>query len=178
MEVRDIIEKEILARELREEEVAPKHLGIVGASFKLGDQLLGIHLNAYNVILRIDPGSLAQQEGTLQVGDRIVTVNSLPCVEVAVKDLLQDVGDSLVTFVAARLERAGQTVAPADAVQRQREAVAAAEAEAAAEARSRKESEGRSFKERMAERCGGRRRPDGADAASERGYHAYLRSGG
>ena len=126
---REVIEKEILARELLEEEVAPKHLGIVGASFKLGDQLLGLHLNAYNVILRIDPGSLAQQEGTLQVGDRIVTVNSLPCVEVAVKDLLQDVGDGLVTFVAARLVREGQSVAPADAMQRQREA---------AEARTRK----------------------------------------
>ena len=37
---REVIEKEILARELLEEEVAPKLLGIVGASFKLGDQLL------------------------------------------------------------------------------------------------------------------------------------------
>ena len=109
---RDAIEKEILRAELREEEVAPKHLNVLVASFALV-RPLGLHLNASNVILRIDEGGLAEQEGTLAIGDRIVTVNNQPCLDTAVKDLLKGVSEA--TFVATRLERAVQPPAPCQA---------------------------------------------------------------
>ena len=68
---RDSVERELMARELRELEQALLEPTVVVCSFKLTKQL-GVHLNAANVILRIDEGGLAHQDGTLRIGDIVV----------------------------------------------------------------------------------------------------------
>ena len=101
---RDSIERDILVNELRwiEARALDTRLVAISVTFSsLGDRTFGLHLNDANVILRIELGGLADEEGTLCPGDRIIAVNSSPLgVGDNVKDLIS--GHDCVTFVVAR----------------------------------------------------------------------------
>ena len=100
---RDELEKALLRAELRAAEAPPsRHVIVLAASFQLVEGVkLGCHLNESNVIGRIDVGSLIDQDGTLQLGDRIVAVNATSTMGTSAALLLPPPG-STVSIVVAR----------------------------------------------------------------------------
>ena len=101
---REALELEMLRRELSavEEHAYATALVSLTASFSLaGGRRLGVHLNDWNVILRIDEGLLAHEEGTLRVGDKLIAVNEMSADGVPVKDLIR--GLDRVMFVYASI---------------------------------------------------------------------------
>ena len=87
---RDALERELLRAELAgAERLTEQRVYVLTASFQIeGGRRLGLHLNASNVILRMDSGGLADEEGTLRVRDRIIAVNGVPTEGTAVKNHL------------------------------------------------------------------------------------------
>lgn len=78
---RDVIERDIINEEIRwlEPRAHQQRLIALTAIFKLeAGRNFGISLSDANIILRIDAGGLAQEEGTLRSGDRIMAVNGVP----------------------------------------------------------------------------------------------------
>lgn len=67
----------------------------VVATFKLTAPL-GISLNQSNVIVRIQEGGLAHNDGTLRVGDRLVSVNGQSCEGTAIAKLIKGAVDAKV----------------------------------------------------------------------------------
>ena len=105
MQGREDIESSIMLQELRwiEARALDTRLVAVTASFNLatGGRNFGLSLSEFNVILRIEAGGLAEEEGTLRPGDRMVAVNMKP---INVGDSIKEAigGVEQVTFVVAR----------------------------------------------------------------------------
>ena len=91
---RERLEKSILADELRDAEI-PFVSVVATRFFRLGAGPLGLGLNEFNVVLRVEPESAAEAEGSLRPGDRIVAVNCTP---------VEPTPGAPVTPVAAMLE--------------------------------------------------------------------------
>ena len=100
---RDALERALLVAELRalEQHAYATELVSLTATFNMTEGArLGLHMNDWNVILTIDPGLRAHEEGTLRVGDRIIAVNDSSADGLRVKDLMP--GLDRATFLVAR----------------------------------------------------------------------------
>ena len=101
---RQTVEASILSEviaELEQRAYSVPTLISLAASFDLTNgRRIGAHLNAANVVCHIEPGSQAEEEGTLRMGDKVVAVNTTPAEGADVAEIIR--GLDRVLFIVAR----------------------------------------------------------------------------